>query len=116
MGKEKSVATHLNAYYRNKGETMPSNLKLLLFNYNIQGVSYRKFVDDIVLGPEDDDDKGNIDGDEEEEKEVVRFILDPDNAYVLGKYGHSKIDVIGANNLVVNGHVITEDNISLLLK
>lgn len=103
MKKEKSLATTLNAYYRNKGEKMPSELKLLIFNYNIEKKPFSDLV--ILANGDKDKDKGDIDGDKDKE-EVIKFILDPENAYILGKFGHSSAYNDREPRLVVGGKVI----------
>ena len=115
---EKTVATTLAAYYRKNNEKMPNMLKVLMFNYNIQGKSYEDFKRQIALANGDKDkDKGDIDGDDKDEKEVIKFIMDPDNAYVLGKYGHSTlVDEKYKKAFVMHGHKIDEGNIALMLK
>lgn len=114
--KDKSVATTLAAYYRNQNEKMPNMLKILMFNYNIHKKSYEDLKVQIALASGDKDkDKGDIDGDDKDEKEVIKFILDPDNAYVLGKFGHSSLVTPSHRRIVINGYVINEGNISLKL-
>ena len=117
---KRTVATQLSYYYKQKDEKMPIDLKLLLFNYNIESIPYDEFVRDIKIcaGPDgEESDGGNIDGDEE--KEVVRFILDPDNSYILGKLGHTgdEYDLHPASigNIITSyGQVANEER--LLLK
>ena len=114
--KDKSVATTLAAYYRNQNEKMPNMLKILMFNYNIHRKSYEDLKMEIALASGDKDkDKGDIDGDDKDEKEVIKFILDPENAYILGKFGHSSLVAPNYHRIVVNGQVINEGNISLKL-
>ena len=115
---EKSVATVLQAYYRLKNEKMPMLLKCLIFNYNIQALPYGKLLETIKLGPNDSD--GNIDGDKEDE-EVIRFLLDPSNAYTLGRLGQGSNEEIlcpyRINELKsLSGLVVNEGNVELLLK
>ena len=121
---DKSLATTLSSYYREKNEKMPMELKLLLFNYNIELMPYTDFVRDIKLCSagegESNGEGGNIDGDEEK-KEVVRFILNPDNSYILGKIGHEGKEIelhpVKIDHIVSSyGYVIDEGNARLLLK
>lgn len=114
--KEKSVATTLAAYYRNQNEKMPNMLKVLIFNYNIQEKKYEDLKRQIALASGDKDkDKGDIDGDDKDEKEVIKFILNPDNAYFLGKYGHSSVVSPNYHKIIINGQVINEGNVTLKL-
>ena len=121
---KKSVATTLSSYYREKEEKMPIDLKVLMFNYNIESMPYEDFVRDIKVyasGGEGEGGSGDIDGDEEEKKEVVRFILDPDNSYILGKIGHEvkefEMHPSSINHIISSyGHVIDEGTARLLLK
>ena len=121
---DKSLVTTLSSYYREKNEKMPMELKLLLFNYNIETIPYNEFVRDIKLYSSGEGDNsgetGNIDGDEEK-KEVVKFLLDPDNSYFLGKIGHESKEIelhpVRIDHIVSSyGHVIDEGNARLLLK
>lgn len=106
MIKNKSVATRLNAYFKERGEKMPNILKYTLYNLNLIDKDYSDLVKMANEDPKPGEG-GNIDG-EPDETEVIKFIMDPNNAYILGKFGFSE-DIILPSVVSVSGKPILKD-------
>ncbi|NCC71095.1 hypothetical protein EOM09_05940 [bacterium] len=100
--KEKQVLTVVREHYKKKEEKMPNTLKYIITGLNLADKGFKTFTNDFELDPDDED-------------EVIRFIANPDNSVLLGKYGYGQLKIWN-RRMVIDGTVIDEGNYMLKLK
>lgn len=97
------VINVVSEYYKKKNEKLPKSVRYLIVGLNLHDKNYTTLSEDFDLDPED-------------EEEVVKFILNPDNSFDLGVYGYGSLKIPTKRFVLENGVVVDEGNYELKLK